>query len=296
MFFEEDGLDHEGYCIRPPSEANSILLQATLGCSHNKCTFCDAFKNKRFGIKPQATWERDLEYASKHYRNHKRMFIMDGDAFVMPMKRWEWLLTNIKEKLPWVERVSTFANSKGIALKSDADLARLRELGLSMVYIGIESGHAGVLERVKKGATPEKLIHEAKRLKAHGFVLSLMVLLGLGEVKESFNHAKTTGELLSAIDPEYVGALSLMIMPGTPLHQEYEEGKFELIDQRQMLEELGVLLKHTNLTNGLFMSNHASNYLPIKARLPQEKEANLARIAEALKGNVWLRDEWMRAF
>ncbi len=295
MVFEQ-GMDYQGYCIRPPSEARSILLQATLGCSHNKCTFCEAYKGKRFAIKPQAVWERDLAYAARHYRGVKRMFIMDGDALIMPMRHWEWLLTNIREQLPWVERVSTYGNSKGVAMKSDADLARLRELGLAMVYYGVESGHPQVLEQRQKGGDPEKLIFQARRLKQFGFILSITVLVGLGQRGGSFEHAKATGEILSAIDPEYVGALSLMIAPGTPLYEQYQAGNFELVSPREMLAELGVMLQHTNLTDGMFMANHPSNYLSIKAQLPADKEANLARIHDALNGKIALRDEWMRAF
>ncbi len=294
--FTREGLDHQGYCIRPPSEAYSILLQATLGCSHNKCTFCEAFKDKRFAIKDRAIWEKDLKYAEKHCRHQNRLFVMDGDAFIMPMRHWEWLLTNIKERLPWLERVSTYANAKGVAMKSDADLKRLRELGLSMVYYGVESGHAEVLKKVKKGADPEKLITQAKRLKEAGIALSITVIVGLAGREGSLEHAIATGELLTKIDPEYVGALTLMLPPGTPIYDEARQGSYQLPDQLELLAELGVLFANTHLSNGMFTANHASNYLPIRAQLPADREKVMALIKKALEGKVNLRPEWMRAF
>ena len=296
MFFEEEGLDHQGYCIRPPSEARSILLQATLGCSHNKCTFCDAYKAKRFAIKDRSIWERDLEYASRHMQRQKRLFVMDGDALVMPMRHWEWLLHAIAERLPWVERISAYANAKSVAQKSDADLKRLRDLGLAMLYYGVESGHPQVLERVRKGADPEKLYLQATRLKEAGFILSVTVIVGLGGQELSLEHAKATGELLSRIDPDFVGALTLMTPHDAPLGEELKNGRFVLPSQMDLLAELGVMFRHTDLSKGMFTANHASNYLPIRAYLPQDKERTLRLIHDALDGNVRLKEEWMRAF
>ena len=296
MFFEEDGMDHQGYCIRPPSEARSILLQATLGCSHNKCTFCDAYKAKRFAIKDRSVWERDLEYASKHMQRQKRLFVMDGDALVMPMRHWEWLLHAIAERLPWVERISAYANAKSVAQKSNTDLKRLRDLGLAMIYYGVESGHPKVLERVNKGSDPEKLYLQAKRLKEAGFILSVTVIVGLGGKELSLEHAKATGELLSRIDPEFVGALTLMTPHGAPLGEELKNGNFVLPARMDLLAELEVMFRHTDLSKGMFTANHASNYLPIRASLPQDKARTMQLIRDALDGNVMLKEEWMRAF
>jgi radical SAM superfamily enzyme YgiQ (UPF0313 family) len=295
MFFETEGLDHQGHCIRPPSEAYSILLQATLGCSHNKCTFCDAFKAKRFAIKDRAIWEKDLEFASRYCRGQNRVFVMDGDAFVMPMRHWEWLLTNIAARLPWVERVGTYANAKGVALKTDDDLRRLRELGLSMIYYGVESGHPEVLRTVHKGADPEKLLAQARRLKDAGFVLSVTVIVGLAGREGSLEHAKATGDLLSKIDPDYVGALTLMLPPGAPISEAVRKGTVTLPDQMELLAELGAMLSHTNLTRGMFTANHASNYLPIRASLPEDKERVIGLIQCAVDGKLALRQVWMRA-
>lgn len=294
MLFE--GLDHQGNCIRPPSEAYSILLQATLGCSHNKCSFCEAYKDKRFSIKDQAIWERDLDFAEKYCRQQDRVFVMDGDAFIMPMPRWEWLLQNISRRLPWVKRVSTYANAKSVALKSDADLHRLRALGLNMLYYGVESGHPEVLKKIRKGSDPEKLVTQARRLKDAGFIISVTVIVGMGGHDLSLEHAKATGDILSRIDPDYAGALTLMVSPDAPLYAEVQNGSFVLPSQMELLAELGVIFAHTNMTKGMFTANHASNYLPIRAYMPEDKEKVLGFIHEALDGKIKLREEWMRAF
>ncbi len=292
---EPQGFDYVGYCIRPPSEAYSILIQATLGCSHNKCTFCGSYRDKRFAIKDQATLERDLAFAEQHCRRQDRVFVMDGDALIMPMKRWEWLLTQIRERLPWVKRVGAYANAKGVAMKSDEELKRLRELGLGILYYGVESGHPQVLKEICKGSTPEKLIRQGRRVKAAGINLSVTVLLGIGGAQRSLENARATGELLSAMDPDFIGALTLMLLPGTSLGDKALAGGFDLPDAASMLAELREMIAYTNLSGGLFYANHASNYLPIKARLPQDRERTLALIDHALAGKVSLRPEWSRA-
>ncbi len=291
---EPQGFDYVGMCIRPPSEADSILIQATLGCSHHKCTFCGSYGDKRFAIKSQATLESDLAFAQKYCRRQDRLFVMDGDALIMPMAKWEWLLTQIKERLPWVKRVGSYGNAKGVSLKSDDDLKRLKELGLGIVYLGVESGHPQVLKDICKGSTPEKLIAQGRRLKAAGLRLSVTVLLGIGGTARSLEHARATGELLTAMDPDFVGALTLMLIPGTPLGEQARAGSFNLPDAPAMLAELREMIAHTSLSGGLFYANHASNYLPIKARLPQDQQRTLALIDQALGGRVQLRPEWMR--
>ena len=220
---------------------------------------------------------------------------MDGDALIMPMPHWEWLLERIGEKLPWVTRVGSYANSKGIKRKSDEDLVRLRELGLGILYYGIESGHADVLRDIKKGGTPEQLIEQGRRVKAAGIALSVTVLVGVGGVERSLEHARATGELLSAMDPDYVGALTLMLLGGTRMGDAAANGEFQLPGAHGMLTELREMFAHTDLSDGLFHANHASNYLPIRAKLPQDKGAVLELIDAALEGKVGLKPEWLRA-
>ena len=288
-------MHYEGMMIRPPSEADSILLQVTLGCSHNKCTFCGTFREKRFNIKKDDIIFQDIEFAKTHCQRQDRLFICDGDALIVPQKRLVNILKRIKERLPWVKRVGLYANTKGIAMKTDEQLKELHELGVKIAYMGLESGDDTILKEIKKGADSAKMIKMGKRVRQASIKLSITVLNGLGGRKNSKRHAMETGRVLSAIDPEFVGALSLMLVPGTELFEQHEKGDFELINPEEMLEELGLMIASTHLSNGLFHANHASNYLPIRAKLPEEKEKTLELISQALKGNVALKPEHMRA-
>jgi len=291
----DEGMHYEGMCIRPPSEASSILLQATVGCSHNKCTFCGTYKDKRFRIKDNDIILSDILFASRYMRNTKRLFIMDGDALIIPYRRLTWIFDRIKEHLPWVTRVGVYANTKGIKMKSQEELIHLREMGLGIIYMGIETGDDQTLEAIRKGADAQKIVDMGKKVKQAGITLSVTVLLGIAGKERSLIHAKATGELLSAIDPDYVGALTLMIMPGTSLANDLSTGKFELPDNYGLLMELREMIASTHLSKGLFFSNHASNYLPVKVRYPEGKEQALQLIDMALQGKVGLRPEWMRA-
>ncbi len=288
-------MHYEGMMIRPPSEANSILLQVTLGCSHNKCTFCGTFRDKRFDIKKDDVIFEDIEFARQHCRRQNRLFICDGDAMIVPQKRLVKILKQIKNRLPWVERIGLYANTKGIGMKNDEQLKELKELGVKLVYMGLESGDDQILKEIRKGADSDKMIKMGKRIKESGMQLSVTVLVGLGGKERSKSHALETGRVLSAIDPDFVGALSLMLVPGTELNDQFQKGEFALINPEEMLEELGLMISSTNLSNGLFHANHASNYLPIRAKLPEEKEKTLELISQALQGNVELKPEFMRA-
>jgi radical SAM superfamily enzyme YgiQ (UPF0313 family) len=292
---KDGGMHYEGMCIRPPSEANSILLQATVGCSHKKCTFCGSYKDKRFRIKDNDIILSDILFASRYMRDQNRLFIMDGDALIIPYRRLTWILERIKEHLPWVKRVGVYANTKGIKMKSEEELISLREMGLGIIYMGIETGDDQTLEAIRKGANAQRISDMGKKVKRAGIKLSVTVLLGIAGAKNSLIHSKATGELLSAIDPDYIGALTLMIMPGTPLADDISSGRFELPDNSGLLMELREMIAATNLTGGLFFSNHASNYLPVKIRYPEGKEQALDLIDMALQGKVGLRPEWMRA-
>ena len=289
-----NGLHHVGNCIRPPSEANAILLQATLGCSHSKCTFCGAYTDKKFAIKDRKHLEADFEYAKRFCQHQDRVFVMDGDALVMPMENWKWLLKNIHEKLPWVKRITCYANLKSIKLKTDDELAYLHENGLKAVFLGLESGHAQVRKDIQKGGSPEELIARCQRLRKSGIRLVTIVLLGLGQIELSLAHARETGLALTAIDPEAVSALSLMPLPNTPLGKAFEKGEYKIPDALGMISELRELVDHTNLTRGAFRSVHASNYLSIDARFPQDKPAVLKTLDHALAGHIDLKPEWMR--
>jgi radical SAM superfamily enzyme YgiQ (UPF0313 family) len=288
-------MHYEGNIIRPPSEANSILLQVTVGCSRNKCTFCGTYQGERFKIKSDEIIMADIDFAAQYCRRQRRVFLCDGDALILPQKRLLNILQALKTQLPWVTRVGAYANAKSLEMKSPEQLDILKAAGLGILYMGLESGDDVTLKAIQKGATAEKMIAMARKAKAAGFKLSVTVLLGIAGRQRSPIHALETGRVLSAMDPDYVGALSLMLIPGTPLHADYQAGKFPLIGAQEMLAELRTLFAHTNLNQGLFHANHASNYLPIKARLPKDKDAVLALIDKALEGEVALKPEWLRA-
>ena len=288
-------MHYEGNMIRPPSEANSILLQVTVGCSRNKCTFCGAYKGERFKIKSDDIIMADVAFAKNHCKNQQRLFLCDGDALIIPQKRLIKILTEIEKQLPWVKRVGVYANAKSIKMKTPEQLKELHAHGLKIAYMGVETGDDVTLKAVNKGTTADETIAMGKKCRKAGIRLSITVLLGIAGPERSMIHARETGRVLSEIDPEYVGALSLMLIPGTPMYDDCQSKRFKLIESEDMLKELGAMIAHTNLSGGLFHANHASNYLPIRASLPKDKEATLHRINQALSGKIALKPEWLRA-
>jgi len=288
-------MHYEGNIIRPPSEADSILLQVTVGCSRNKCTFCGTYTGERFRIKQDSIIMEDIAFAATYCRRQRRVFLCDGDALIIPQKRLITILSEIKKQLPWVTRVGLYANAKSLNLKTSDELKELKAHGIGIAYMGLETGDDVTLNNINKGASSEYMIAMGRKAREAGIKLSITVLLGIAGRERSTIHAEETGRVLSAIDPEYVGALSLMLIPGTPLYDDYKAGRFILIEPDEMLKELRAMINATNLTKGQFHANHASNYLPIKARLPKDKEATIKLIDMALSGKVSLKPEWMRA-
>jgi radical SAM superfamily enzyme YgiQ (UPF0313 family) len=289
------GMHYEGMIIRPPSEANSILLQVTVGCSHNKCTFCGTYKGVRFKIKDEAIIDQDIRYAAENFSFLRRLFITDGDALILPQAKLVKILSRIKEEMPWIQRVGLYGNAKSIMRKSPAELQELRAMGLGIVYLGLESGDAQVLQEIRKGVSPQRMVEAGQRVRAAGMKLSVTALLGIAGLERSLAHARATGEVLTAMDPNYVGVLTLMILPNTELGEKVRTGEFYLLQLPELLRELREMLQYTHMTRGLFLSNHASNYLALKVRMPAEKEKALELIDKALQGSVKLRPEWARA-
>jgi radical SAM superfamily enzyme YgiQ (UPF0313 family) len=288
-------MHYEGNIIRPPSEAGSILLQVTVGCSRNKCTFCGTYQGERFRIKPDAVIADDIAFAARNCRRQRRVFLCDGDALIIPQRRLLAILTEIERQLPWVTRVGVYANAKSLKMKTSDELQALRAHKLGIAYMGLETGDDVTLRRINKGAGSEEMVQMGRKVRTAGIKLSVTVLLGIAGRERSDVHARETGRVLTAMDPDYVGALSLMLIPGTALYRDWRAGRFELIEPREMLAELRTMIAHTDLSLGLFHANHASNYLPIKARLPKDKAETLALIDRALSGEIGLRPEWLRA-
>ena len=288
-------MKYDGMIFRPPSEADSLILQVTVGCSYNRCTFCGAYQGKRFRIKHFEEIKEDIDEASLY--KIRRVFLADGDALAIPQEKLLQILSYLKEKLKGLERVGIYANAKDILRKDVKELKALKELGLGIIYLGLESGDPEVLNRIKKNATVEQLIGAGKRVKESGILLSVTVILGLGGVEGSQRHAIETGKVLSEMDPDYVGALSLMIVPGTPIEKEIEAGRLVLPTPFGLIQELEMMIRNSQFTRCFFASNHASNYLPLRIRLPEQKEEALKRIREVLKKKDpdLLRPEYLRA-
>jgi radical SAM superfamily enzyme YgiQ (UPF0313 family) len=293
---ESEGMHYEGNCIRPPPEASSILLQVTLGCSHNQCTFCGTYKDKPFRIKNDDIILSDILFASEHMKRQDWVFLMDGDALIIPQKRLMRILERIKEHLPWVKRVAAYANVKSIRMKSLQELTELRKNRLGMLYLGVETGDDEIRKKINKGSSAQHCLEMGKKVKDAGMELTVTVLLGIAGKEKSLDHARSTGELISAMDPNYVSALTLILIPGTPLWKEYERSDFKLPDEQGLLIEMKEMIAYTNLSYGLFSSNHASNYLSLRVWLPKGKQEALDLVDAALRGEIGLKPEWMRAF
>lgn len=264
-------MKYEGMIIRPPSEADSLLLQVTVGCSNNRCTFCPTYKDKKFRIKSDAEILEDIKEAGR-YRQVPRVFLCDGDALIIPQKRLVDIMTAIGSTIKGVERIGTYANAKSILKKTPEELLELRKLGLKIVYMGVETGNEELLLAIHKKATYKQLVEAGRRVKDAGIDLSVTVLLGIGGIEHSIEHALDTARILTEIDPDYVGALTVMVVPGTPLHDDYLTGRFVLPDTFGFLRELELMIANSTFTNCFFTANHASNYLPIRARLPGKRK------------------------
>jgi radical SAM superfamily enzyme YgiQ (UPF0313 family) len=287
-------MHYEGALYRPPSEAGSILLQVTVGCSYNRCTFCAAYKDKRFRIKDDARIDQDLDYAARHFSGNERLFLCDGDALIIPQERLRVLFEKIRHKLPQVKRIGVYANAKSLARKSVEDLRELNQTGLTMIHMGLESGDDETLKMINKWGTAAQIVEQGIKVKEARIRLFVTVILGLGGLARSEVHAVKTGEALTAMNPPYVGALSLMPVEGTGLNDKLTSGEFVLPDSRQMLIELRTMLANTDLRPGVFYANHASNYLPLKVRMPKEKLHALSLVDSALRGDIPLTPEWLR--
>ena len=290
-------MKYEGMIYRPPSEADSLILQVTVGCSYNRCTFCGAYQGKSFRIKSFEEVKEDIDEASSYRARIRRVFLADGDALAIRQNDLIRIMSYLQMKLSGLERVGIYANAKDILRKERDELKALKDLGLGIVYLGLESGNREVLKRIKKNATIDQLIRAARRVKESGVLLSVTVLLGIGGVEMNQAHAEDTGKVLSEMDPDYVGALSLIVVPGTPIENEIETGKLILPTPFGMIQELEGMIRNFECTRCFFASNHASNYLPLRIRMPEEKEEALRRIQEVLrrKDPELLRPEYLRA-
>lgn len=273
-----------------------MILQATLGCSYNRCTFCGMYRDKAFRVRPIAELRAELEWAAEHLAVVRKVFLADGDALVAKASFLAELLEAIREALPNLRRVSCYASPQALAVRSVKEMARLRELGLSQYYLGIESGHDEVLRRLDKGVDSEEMIRVA--LKAHeaGVKLSTMILLGAGGRELSAEHARESARVVSAIDPRFLSTLVMTPVEGTPLWEATERGEVDELTPVELAAELRELLAGLRVRGTIFRSNHASNYLTLAGTLPKDQENLVAALDAVLgsPGNAPFRPKWAR--
>jgi radical SAM superfamily enzyme YgiQ (UPF0313 family) len=288
-------MKYEGSLYRPPSEAYSLIIQATIGCSHNKCTFCSMYKDKKFRIRPLDEILADIEESRRNYRSIKRVFLADGNALVMKTDDLRKILARIREIMPECERVGIYSSPKDILRKTGEELAEFKELGLGIVYMGLESGNDEILKSIKKGVTSEEMVEAGKKLRNSGINLSVTLISGIGGKAAWREHALESARVINEIDPEYLGLLTLLVEPGTEMEQQLEKGLIELLGPKEIMEETRLLIDKLNLSNCVFRSNHASNYYALAGTMPKDKQRLLQEIDEAKKQGNDYKDEYFRS-
>ena len=285
---------YEGRLYRPPSEADALILQATIGCSWNHCTYCDMYSDKTFRVRELAETLEDLDRAGAAVGDEvEKLFVADGDALILAMDHWLPILERARARFPRLRRVSCYAMARNVLDKSDDELRALREAGLSLLYIGPESGDDVTLKKIAKGDDAAAHVEAARRAHAAGMEISVIALLGIA-MDRSEEHARATADLVTKMDPEYFSALTVTIVPDTPLDKLAKKGRFEVPPIPALLRELRTMVDEARPTNALFRTNHASNYLPLGGRLPRDRERIVQAIDAALAGKVPLRRESMR--
>ena len=296
---------YEGKLYRPPSEAHSYILQATVGCSWNHCTYCDMYRDKPvFRLRPLAESLEDIALAAAEFGPHvEKVFVADGDALILPMDHWEPILAACRDHFPRLRQVSCYATAGNVLEKTPDQLALLKEQGLDLLYMGPESGDETTMRRIAKAPRPkgaegdwlyDSHAEAARKAHAAGMKISAIFLLGAGGLDRSDEHAAGSARLATDMDPEYLAALTLTVVPTTPLALREEQGRFELPPIEGLLTELRTIVDGARPSDALFRTNHASNYLPLAGRLPRDRERIITVLDQALSGELPLRPEWSR--
>lgn len=284
---------YKGKVYRPPSEAYSLIIQVTYGCSHNRCAFCDMYDDKHFAMRPMEEIREDFEQARRVYRRVERVFLADGDALMRKTDDLVQILGLIYGLFPECQRVTCYASPTSLQIKSEEELRLLREKGLKMVYMGLESGCDAVLERMDKGHTAAQIIVAGQKARRSGLQLSVTAISGLGSRELWREHAVETAQAFNAMNPEYIGLLTLMVEPGTPLEKWVREGSFYVLKPVEVMQEMELFLQHIDSPGSVFRMNHASNYLTLKGTLNQDRERLLQQVRQGLAGRG-LKDEFLR--
>ena len=288
-------MEYEGSIYRPPSEAHSLIVQATVGCSHNKCTFCSMYQEKRFRIRKTEDVLADLTETAQVYPNVRRIFLADGDALIIPAQKLLSILGHIKKNFPSCERVAVYGSPRSILLKSAEELKALHDAGLGIVYLGLESGSDEILAHIRKGETAGEIIEAGLRVKAAGIPLSVTAISGIGGKELWREHAIRTGGAFTAMKPDYIGLLTLMVEAGTPLAADVKSGALKLLTPDEAALETLLMLEHMDCEGSVFRSNHASNYVSLRGTLNADKEAMIRRLKDALEGRIDYKKEIYRA-
>ena len=288
-------IKYVGDVYRPPSEAYSLIVQATIGCTHNKCSFCKMFKEKRFQTRPTEDIIADFAWARKRYRSVPRIFLADANALCLKTDKLMPILTYIEETFPECERVTIYGRASDILRKTEDELRQLREHGLTMVYIGAESGSDKVLEMCHKGETRQQLIDAVKRIEKVGIKASVTFISGRAGRDGWEDHAIQTGTMITEMNASYVSLLTLLVDPQAPMYDDIQSGRLKLLTPQEVLAETHLMLENANPEKTcIFRSNHASNYLSLKGDLPQDRDRFLAQIEAAMKNTGMLKDERFR--
>lgn len=285
---------YEGTVYRPPSEAYSLIVQLTIGCSHNSCSFCSMYKEKKFRIRDLNDIMEDLEQAKLTYGTVKKVFLADGDALVIETSKLKSILARIKELFPSCERVGIYGAPKDILRKSKEELGELKELGLGIIYLGVESGSNYILKSINKGVTAEEMIEAGCRVKDSGIKLSTTLISGIGGREKITEHAVESAKVINAINPDYVGFLTLMLQSGTKMYDQVQKGEFNVLNPEEVMHEIRIFIEASKVDNCIFRSNHASNYVALAGTLPQDKEQLLNNIDFALEGKYQYKKEGYR--
>jgi len=288
---------YEGNIFRPFSEANSYLLQCTIGCSHNRCTFCGMYKDKKFRIRPLHDIKEDIRMAKDHYGDIEKAFLIDGDAIEIETPVLLEILDELYRSFPSLRHVGTYVGPASTLKKSMSELSALRAAGLTKAYLGVETGDDALLKEVRKGVGADEMLRAGQNLVSAGINLSSMVLLGLaGRGDRSIEHAMATAQITNKMKPQYLAALTVTPVPGTVLFNRVRRGEFELPDPFETLEEMKVLFENITIDNLKFVGIHASNYLPINGTLQKDREKMLGTIRSVLdtRDPSKIRSEEMR--
>lgn len=288
-------MQYEGRVFRPPSEAYSLIVQVTVGCSHNRCTFCDMYKEKKFHVRKMEDVLADFYEARSTYRRVERIFLADGDALIRRTDELLTILNTIRQLFPECQRVTSYGSPKSILTKTPEELSQLAQAGLAMIYLGLESGSDTILKKVNKGETAAEIVKAGQMVKDAGMKLSVTVVNGLGGKALWKEHAIETGKALTQMKADYIGLLTLYFELDTPLKRDWQAGRFQMLSPKEIAAETLLMIENIDSEGSILRANHASNYVSVGGTLNRDKEAMIAKLKSALDGKVKFRPEAFRA-